>query len=158
MTLSRNQNFCMILDIASPLGFTQDDPRLTLLQGCYDKVSDALVTAGWGVKSGGEVDSPTGAYGVLEVPDHLPEYIEMLEIVAEEIRLTQPADLMPSPGWYITQVDSNGVKYTFECNGKAEADIVFARLESYYLEWATAESEDDDEPENHGRGDIAAGR
>ncbi len=118
---------------------TDYDPasRMTLyplLDAKYDNLFKQIVTAGWGVKSDGHVESPTGYFGLVEIPSHLGERVEMvaaLELDGDDTLLFNEIER----GWFITQHMDSGIIYVYEMKIKNHAETVYQQLERIYAEW-----------------------
>lgn len=117
------------------LNFTSDP----VLDAKYDNLFKQIVTAQWGVKSNGDVESPTGYFGLVEIPSHVGERNEMRDAVFgdepfsddEFTNLTS----WPDAGWYITQEMDSGIIWVYRMASQAGAEREYAKLERTYAEW-----------------------
>ncbi len=100
-----------------------------------DNTFKTIITAGWNVKSDGDVQSPTGHFALVEIPLHAGELAEMLD--ACDLDPTQHA--IPMEGWYVVRENNDGLVeyfgYPHSGPGKREAEAQYARHERDFSSW-----------------------
>lgn len=104
-----------------------------------DAAFKQIITAGWNVKSGGDVESPQGFFAVIEIPAHKGELADMIDAV--ELSDEDVATL-PQAGWYFTVENEHGqivTSFLGEGEDGREASLSnFARLEVSYNDWVNS--------------------
>lgn len=109
-----------------------------LVDSRFDNLFRQIITAGWNVKSDGEVESPTGFFALVEIPTkYTGEYYEMLLAVEGE-PLQLPWNELES-GWYVTVENSDGIIFVFKCPGKSFAENLYTATETQYNKWLVGE-------------------
>lgn len=107
-----------------------------MLYGTIEGVFRSIITAGWNVKSDGDVEANTGHFAIVEIPEHDGERDQMREAVfMDELDEAEVFDRIPT-GWYLVVEDSQGnVTYSQTAN-RDEAFRLFQTSEAKYAEWA----------------------
>lgn len=124
-----------------PLNNTEPPTRgnWSLLHTDYDNLFKAIVTAAWNIKSGGDVESVTGSYALVEIPTFPGELAEMQDAVDDDTI----EDEWPDCGWYVTIEDSDGLIYVYEFHNQRDAELGYDKLDDEYSDWCeSAENED----------------
>jgi hypothetical protein len=114
-----------------------DSPRL--LASKYDGLFKQIITAGWAVKSDGNVESPLGYFALVEIPSSSGERDEMsgaLELNEHDQQLFEEL----TSAWFITREMNTGIIYVYQC-GELFAKTWYDRLEKIFLMWE-AESDE----------------
>jgi hypothetical protein len=107
------------------------DNTFKYLPSEWDSFFKGLVTAGWCVKSDGDVDSTTGYFALTEVgkTDATdPEFRSVLE------SMHWYGDL-PDVGWYVSVEDSAGFIFVYQYANQYGAETAYAELETRYDNW-----------------------
>lgn len=108
-----------------------------MIYGTVEGIFRSIVSADWGVKSDGDVESSVGYFAVVEVPAHDGERAEMRDAVfGENLDEEQVFDKLPS-GWYFVTQHSDGNVYVTQCTNEADANQRYANLEEVYSQWVT---------------------
>lgn len=105
-------------------------------QGVFGEVFKSIVNAGWGVKSGGEMESPSGFFTVVEIPSHDGERTEMREAVFSEDAAGAALYDSVEPGWYFVEQTTQGITDYGRCKNKRYAYARFHLCEGIYNEWS----------------------
>lgn len=127
------------------LAYYDDGGRL--LAEKYDPLMWHLVDIGWNVKSDGNVDSPVGAYALVEIPSHDGERAEMEAAAAPTAEEKHLGELFwPEAGWYVVQKNTQGLVFVFEYISKDEAEKAYARCEVAYAAWEASEPKPEPQP------------
>lgn len=152
MFISPNGNLSLNIAVRSRncgiIGLSASAPRAAaLLESRYDKIVDGLVMADWSNASNGDVESPTGAYALIEINSRDDrEFWSAVESVKQDLLLTESDhDTVPAPGWYISQRTSSGILYTFEFENETYAREVYSLLENEYAAWCGEGPDDSDD-------------
>jgi hypothetical protein len=98
----------------------------------YDALFKEIVLAGWATRSDGNVDSPTGYFAVVEIPDHLHELAEMRDAVDPDSSLVTD---WPESGWYVTVENSDGLIWVFRAGSQLQADTAYDEQVLAYADW-----------------------
>ena len=94
----------------------------------------AVVTAGWGVKSSGDVEAPTGHFAVVEIPEHAGERAEMRAAVFDgDAEAAEGFDCLDA-GWYLVTEDSNG-NVSYSRDSQVWVNRRFDELDAAYALW-----------------------
>ena len=109
-----------------------------------ETVMQNIITAGWAVKSDGHVESPTGHFALVEIPEHMGERDEMMDAVYETTDAVFGDDwedeyILPESGWYIVTEDSQGFVHLYRHSGENAAKAAYARFEREYSTWNGAD-------------------
>lgn len=107
----------------------------TQLPSVYDNTFKALVTAGWCVKSNGNVESTTGYFSITEIPSHQEELNEMKAALEDEINEQDLA--WPESGWYFTFESNSGFLWAFKMT-RDRAFKLYEQAEAEYADWDEA--------------------
>lgn len=110
------------------LGFLQDEA--TLYVGDFDYLFKELITAGWNVNSGGDVESPYGHFATVEIPLDNGELTEMGD--AMDWSEDQP---VPHRGWYFCRENSDGIIFVYHST-EAAVKAIFDDFEQRYADWS----------------------
>ena len=106
-----------------------------LFQDRYDNLFKSIISAGWANKSDGNVEAPTGAFAVVEIPRPLGELAEMKAAVEDP-------DLekfdWPPPAFYFCSENSLGQIYVWQLP-EAKAWAMFERYLDSFSEWGAGE-------------------
>lgn len=89
-----------------------------------------IITAGWAMKSDGDVEAPTGYFA--KIPIAANELSELLDAV---FGATNPPEAQIEPGCYVTKEDSAGNMWVWKYDNKYMMDVMYARFEREYAEW-----------------------
>lgn len=115
----------------------------------HDGLFREIITAGWAVKSDGNVEAPSGAFSIVEIPDHTGELIEMRDaITCDENRPPdqyQFLDAWPKAGWYFVTENSIGQVYRAKLS-KEQAEEMYRLYEAVFADWNTDEEPVEDLP------------
>lgn len=107
-----------------------------MIHGTVHGAFRSIVTAGWNVKSGGDVESATGHFAIVEIPAHAGERAEMRDAVfSDNPDEKKVFDSIPA-GWFMVIEDSQGNVGLVKADDKSEADQMFENAEAEYAEWA----------------------
>ena len=122
-----------------PLNNTEAPMRggLSLLHEQYDNLFKAIISAGWNMKSDGDVESPSGFFALVEIPDHYGELAEMQDAVGDET----VDDEWPDTGWYVSYENSDGLIFVLECASQHVAERTYDEFEEQYNTWASDSDE-----------------
>jgi len=117
--------------------------------GRHDSLFREIITAGWAVKSDGNVEAPTGAFSLVEIPDTTGELTEMRDaITCDENRPPDEYQFLtawPSAGWYFVTENSLGQVSRWMLD-KARAEKMYALYEEMFSEWMEDENDEPDLP------------
>ena len=116
---------------------TEPHSEMRLLDSQYDNLFKAIISAGWNVKSDGDVEAPSGFFALVEVPDHPGELSEMQDAVGDETI----DDEWPDCGWYVTREDSDGLIFVYEQSSQRVAETAYDKLQDDFLDWADDDNE-----------------
>lgn len=106
-----------------------------MLYGTVEGVLRSIITAGWNVKSDGEVEATTGHFAIVEIPEHHGERLQMRDAVfLDELDPAEVFDKMPS-GWYFVVEDSQGNVNFVQAESKADSYRLFHKAEAEYAQW-----------------------
>jgi hypothetical protein len=104
----------------------------------HDNLFKELITAGWCVKSDGNVEAPTGYFSITEIPDHHGELVEMRDAITCDADRApdeyQFLDNWPESGWYFTTENSDGIIYVYKVD-KVSANRFFDEYSRQYSAW-----------------------
>lgn len=110
-----------------------------MIYGTVHGAFRSIVSAGWNVKSGGDVEANTGHFAIVEIPAHAGERAEMRDAVfAEDEVEAEIFDSIPA-GWFMVFEDSQGNVGLANADNKADAEQMFQSAEADYAEWAGSE-------------------
>lgn len=107
-----------------------------MIHGTVHGAFRSIVSAGWNVKSGGDVEANTGHFAIVEIPTQDGERAEMRDAVFSDNPDEEKVfDSIPA-GWFVVIEDSQGNIGLVKADDKAEADQIFGIYEADYAEWA----------------------
>ena len=106
----------------------------------HDEIFKQIISAGWAVKSNGDVDSPSGYFAVVEIPGKTGELAEMRDAVEPHGDYRYLTN-WPDPGWYVTLENEYGQIFVYKAGSQITAMAEYSRLEVDYMLWM----EDSDE-------------
>jgi hypothetical protein len=110
--------------------------RLKMIHGTVHGAFRSIVSAGWNVKSGGEVEAVTGHFAIVEIPAHAGERAEMRDAVFSDNPDEEKVfDSIPA-GWFMVIEDSQGNVGLVNADNEADAHQMFQNAEAEYAEWA----------------------
>lgn len=104
-----------------------------MIYGTIEGVYRSIISAGWAVKSGGDVEASTGHYAVLEIPAHPGERAEMREAVFGEDETEAAVFDSAASGWFFVVEGSSGNISYAVCNGEPDAMSLFNEAEVHYV-------------------------
>lgn len=113
-----------------------------LLHSDYDNLFKAIVTAGWNIKSDGDVEADTGSFALVEIPDNVHEMADMRDAVEPDGDLAA----WPDSGWFVTSENTDGLIYVYEFRTQHDAEVAYDKLDDEYTAWcidADADESDD---------------
>ena len=106
--------------------------------GTFDSFFKGLITAGWCVKSNGDVESASGYYALFEISETDatdPEFQSFLESMLWFGNL-------PPVGWYVSIEDDLGFIYVYPFTSQYAAETAYEELEQRYENWLQLGEED----------------
>lgn len=104
------------------------------LDSRYDVLFKDLITAGWNVKSDGNVEAPSGHFAIVEIPSHPGELLEM------QNALDSVDYDWPEPGWYFCVENDLGQIFAYSVT-KEEAEEMYVADQLALEYWYEAEDE-----------------
>lgn len=111
-----------------------------MLDSKYDNTFKSIISAGWAVKSDGNVEAVTGYFALIELPSNDAERAELIDAVADSLDPDQLAELGDlTPGWFVSWEDSNGIIRVYRQDSQAVAEHRYADLERDYAVWSQAQ-------------------
>lgn len=129
----------MMIQLSTP----QLQEQVVQLDSWYDRSFRNIAESEWGVSSDGDVESPTGYFWLVEIPEHAGERAEMF--TACEVGRDWDDGVYqypePVPSWYLVTTDSNGLWWVYEADSEEAAKQVYLELEQAYATWSTTEEE-----------------
>lgn len=91
-----------------------------------------IISAGWNVTSGGDVEGPFGHYAVVEIPFHQGEFDQLVD--ASELTSEQVGTLVR--GYYFVAENSDGMMFLTTFNSLEGALDQWRQIDGFHLEWA----------------------
>lgn len=110
----------------------------SVVRSHYDPLFKAIITAGQARDTDGEVDSPTGHFALIEIPEYLHELAAMRDEVDPDSSLTND---WPESGWYFATENSDGVITVYKGKHHTVANA-FAAARTDYGEWLDRDESD----------------
>jgi hypothetical protein len=106
-----------------------------MLYGTAEGVFRSIITAGWNVKSDGDVEANTGHFAIVEIPEHEGERNQMRDAVfLDELDPAEVFDTIQA-GWYFVVENSQGNVSFVQAKNEADAYRLFQTAEAEYAEW-----------------------
>lgn len=107
-----------------------------MIHGTVHGVFRSIVSAGWNVKSSGDVESSTGHFAIVEIPAHAGERAGMRDAVFSDDPVeAEIFDSIPA-GWFLVIEDFQGSIGLVKADDKDDADKLFQMFETDYVAWA----------------------